>query len=143
MTTKAQQKKNRKKWIKALRSENYKQTTGRLRVLDENNYDYAYYAYCCLGVACDLYRIEHDGAAWTDAHHFSIVDDQTNWEDEATLPPPVQEWLGLASDDGSFDLIQLPNGNEITSLIDANDNEGFDFLRIADLIEEEPQGLVQ
>lgn len=49
----------RKKWLEALRSGKYEQTTGQLAdyELAENEEDYNYdkpLGYCCLGVACDI-----------------------------------------------------------------------------------------
>ena len=48
MVTKVQ-KQRIKRFVKALRSGKYKQTTGKLQNAN---------SYCCLGVACDLYRID-------------------------------------------------------------------------------------
>lgn len=42
----------RDKWIKALRSGRYKQTTGRLRKKINGKY-----RYCCLGVLCKINRL--------------------------------------------------------------------------------------
>lgn len=44
-----------RKWLRALKSGKYKQTTGRLcrKVRGE-------YRYCCLGVACEVLRIKHE-----------------------------------------------------------------------------------
>lgn len=40
---------NREKWLTALESGEYKQTTGQLRAKERNSY-----GYCCLGVLCNL-----------------------------------------------------------------------------------------
>lgn len=42
----------RKLWVEALRSGEYEQTNGALRYEDK---------FCCLGVACDLYRKHGSG----------------------------------------------------------------------------------
>jgi hypothetical protein len=89
--------------------------------------------YCCLGVACELAR--QDGVR---------VSKKKNTEDtcfeyssnSGILPPRVQKWLGLGSDDGSY---ISKNGRE-TSLVVRNDT-GKTFTEIAKIIESEPEGL--
>jgi hypothetical protein len=103
----------RRKWVDALRSGNYKQTRGVLRGL-------ASQGFCCLGVACDVSGITkwiygtYDGAA-------------------ANLPPSVVEWLGVEKD-GRF-YTEIPE-NKARNLVTLNDAFGYDFNKIADLIEE-------
>jgi hypothetical protein len=90
-------KKNRdriKKWIAALRSGEYKQGTFALKKGDR---------YCCLGVACDIYRKTTKRGRWEEhpyqgiaegvlAEHF-VFGDGLHAADMA-LPGPVSKWFG-------------------------------------------------
>lgn len=67
---------NAKKWVVALRSGEYKQTTNQLYNADED-------AYCCLGVACAI-----SGLSWN--------------KQLSLLPDVVQKWLGLYSANGHY-----------------------------------------
>lgn len=117
--------KNAKKWIKALRSGQYKQTQLELRNGDR---------FCCLGVACDLYRKEHSSVDWEGEDFLGT---------RTVLPESVREWLGFRKTDGAF-LTRLPimdiAGNE-PSLVELND-AGWSFKKIADFItKKKPKGL--
>lgn len=110
----------KEKWLAALRSGKYKQTTGALH--NKNGY-------CCLGVLCDLAIQESVVPMWARwGQAFRIRVDDKHWESDyeaACLPPAVVEWAGLES----------PNPTvKGKSLAEANDS-GIDFDRIADLIE--------
>ncbi len=104
-------KKIKKRWIKALRSGQYKKTTGYLRTGA---------GYCCLGVLCDLHSKET----------------KTPWDGESMymgktggLPIEVGTWLGLTPEETRS---VCANG---VSLVGAND-AGKSFTEIASLIEE-------
>lgn len=118
---------NAKKWVEALRSGEYQQTTKNLH--DKNGF-------CCLGVACDLYGKEK-GIEW----EAPKVQGDTGLQfigSEAILPSLVKEWLGLR-DNGSY--YYTPGTKEENlGLASANDS-GNTFLEIADIIESEPEGL--
>lgn len=45
-------KKNKEKWLKALRSGKYQHGTGQLRYEDR---------FCCIGVYCEIFKIPYDG----------------------------------------------------------------------------------
>jgi hypothetical protein len=112
--------KNAKKWVAALRSRKYKQTTGRLKDVSTNRF-------CCLGVACEL------------AVRAGVIpsDDDGDYAGQyGTLPLAVQDWLGLASKRGDFD-----KQGEVADLTELNDERGFKFYQIARIIESEPKGL--
>ena len=102
-------------WLQALRSGKYTQT---FRCLADDA------GYCCLGVACELYR---------DTFGSHILKKETIGSmiyysgEEAVLPLRVQKWLGLTSNNGDFD-----RGKK--SLSQQNDN-GRTFPEIADIIE--------
>ena len=72
---------NAQKWIDALRSGEYQQSTSRLRTGD---------TYCCLGVACELHRQARD-----DKWDASYGEAFTYLEAGAVLPDEVIHWLGL------------------------------------------------
>lgn len=116
---------NAKKWVEALRSGEYKQGKN---YLSSDNY------FCCLGVACDLYqksvgdlRIERGGSGGSISYNGR----------NRLLPADVQTWLNLADDNGSY---ANPSGFVAGSLTERND-VGYDFDKIADIIESEPPGL--
>lgn len=119
---------NAKAWVKALRSGEYKQIQGRLRVGD---------AFCCLGVACNLFSKTNTKANWVwgpdeynnnvDTYHFLGT--------TSVLPASVREWLGLNTLHG--DLRTLSG----SSLVSLNDDEMFTFDQIADEIEANEKSL--
>ena len=118
------QRQNRQEWVTALRSGDYKQTSGILR--DENGY-------CCLGVACDLY----DSTKWVKV----VIDGGVEYEymgDNAVLPDEIQLHYGLSYRTGSFRVNERLPSN---SLIEEND-DSTPFSTIADIIESEPEGLL-
>lgn len=114
---------NAKRWVKTLRSGEYKQGHKRLRTLSSYNDECAY---CCLGVACDLYAKEK-GIQWNRDHilgHGGI------------LPFEVSKWLGLGSKDGGF-----KDANGVADYLTVRNDQGATFEDIADIIESEPEGL--
>ncbi len=112
---------NAKKWVAALRSGKYEQTTGRLHLKGDG--------YCCLGVACDLFAKENKIVISED-HWTGGVDIKYNG-DSQLLPTPVRNWLGLASGRGNFD----------DDCLSCRNDRGASFKEIADIIESEPEGL--
>lgn len=108
-----------RRWVAALRSGEFKQGREVLRRGDE---------FCCLGVACELYRREV-GGAWEDyprppqGQWFKIG---SSTYVDAFLPRKVRDWLGLPSVD--------PIACGRTPLALMND-EGQSFGTIADAIE--------
>lgn len=111
----------KKLWIDALRSEKYKQGKGGLR----NNFN----EFCCLGVLCDLYSKEQ-GARWrqTSLRHDKVFRIQRQ---TGVLPNKVAEWAGIGSNDGLF---KYKNDKE-DSRISLNDIELKSFKQIARVIE--------
>ena len=111
-----------KAWLDELRSGKYEQGTMELR---SGN------AYCCLGVACELYRLSYGKGKWKEndsgSFLFSIGGERTG----GLLPVRVKDALGLTDINGHFD-----GGN----LARINDR-GATFEEIADIIESEPPGL--
>lgn len=111
--------KNAKKWVKALRSRKYKQTTRKLSQGGK---------FCCLGVACEL-AVE---AGVISAPRNNIYDDQGAW-----LPAKVMDWLGLAHHRGKY----TDSHGDNTTLTALNDSRRYSFSKIARVIESEPKGL--
>lgn len=109
------------KWVAALRSGEFKQTTGGLK--DE-------VGHCCLGVLCEL--VEPGSLVQNDEGHYGYAD--RGFEEEV-LPGPIQKIVGMQSELGNI-LLELdgtrPNN---TSLADLNDKARLDFKAIADIIE--------
>ena len=127
MTTEVSPEEARKLWVEALRSGKYNQTKNVLRDIDDQGVPTAY---CCLGVACEVYVETTGRGRWIpDSSVFSAGD---SFEQSTTimLPPIVQNWLGLATTAGAFD----EGGN---TLIEVNDG-GSTFDEIADIIENKP-----
>ena len=108
---------NMTKWVEALRSMEYKQGKCRLKTHGQ---------YCCLGVACELYRQEYPTTSYWNEDSIFVVDGIPNHLD---LPVVVQDWLGVF--DASVEIL-----NGATSLTGLNDS-GLDFLGIAAVIEGE------
>ena len=128
---------NINKWIDALESDVYQQTTGRLRRND---------AMCCLGVLCQVSNISN----WVYGEYIG---------ETKRLPSKVAEWIGFSSRKGIFyitpEWIQsLPEHikNKLEStiknnyysshtyLVTLNDND-WTFKEIAELIRFNPPGL--
>lgn len=135
---------NAKKWVEALRSGEFRQVQQRLRGLN-NEVHGPEFRYCCLGVACELYKQAHPGIAqWDEDHIFypDINEGEDEYGDpdpegsEDQLPFTVMNWLGLHHNGGNYGDPE----NEEESLIHKNDS-GSTFQEIADLIESEPEGL--
>lgn len=114
--------KNAKKWVKALRSRKYKQTT---QILYQDG------KFCCLGVACDLAVKAGVISEPEKQGMYRVYDGQEN-----VLPKRVQKWLGLSTTTGSFTY-----KGEDADLTTLNDEERMTFGQIARVIESEPEGL--
>jgi hypothetical protein len=114
--TRAMQKRNLKKWIKALRSGKYKQT--REKLCDDKRE-----SFCCLGVLCDVlklpYTVNYDGQR---AYYYSC----------SMLPIVAVAMVGLSTSEGDF-------GS--SSLINLNDKSKYSFKKIADVLEKGRKGL--
>jgi len=134
----------KRKWVEALRSDKYTQTTGQLAGPDRKR--------CCLGVLCDLYAEEHEEAEWKGEKGYNKLFD-TGKEFEArhcngaaseVLPDPVQDWAGLDMPQGAdldvdsshFTVEFETPPRSLSQLNDGIDKaRQHDFDEIADLIE--------
>ena len=98
------------KWIKALRSGKYKQTTSNLK----NDI-----GHCCLGVLCTLTPYKNN--------YTKMNSEDGVVNKNSVIPPKVRDYAGLNSNHG-----KLPSGISLANLNDA----GTTFKEIADLIEQ-------
>jgi len=110
----------KEKWVEALRSGEYSQTTGVLR--DD-------IGFCCLGVLCDLHQKETGEGEWLQPKINKRIYylDGSGVRDSGVLTPKVMEWAGLDMDNFIID-----GDSGYAAII--NDN-GATFAYIADLIE--------
>jgi hypothetical protein len=123
---------NAKKWVEALRSGDYSQTTGQLHVTVDSED-----RYCCLGVACKL-AVEGGVMVSTDQHTQDGVITHTYDQNASLLPTSVIKWLGLKECDGTY---LKDDGDFSSTLAEDNDEHDFTFEQIADVIERQPEGL--
>ena len=133
------QKEMRKKWITALRSNEYRQGSNYL--CTKNN---DYYQHCCLGVLCDLIDLKQESINDKGVVYYSISPTSKNVIEEnseqigiAYLPKIAMEAVGLATHDGAFDKTSLKEKIKENSLAELNDS-GYSFEYIADVIESNP-----
>lgn len=111
-------KENIRKWVNALRSGEYRQTKGALK----NDY-----GHCCLGVLCEV-AIQH-GLALTQTRTETDEGNECvafngEW---GTAPEEVVAWAGIEK--SNPELLSDERAAEL------NDDRGFSFGQIADLIE--------
>lgn len=126
--SKEEQKKNRAKLVEDLRSRQHKQTRGQL--FDGEGY-------CCLGRACYIYSKECGCGQF-------ILDDNEwffslNGASLKTYPnSSVADYFGFSTNSGSF-----IDKCGIKSCLSWMNDHGATFEEIANIIESEPEGLVQ
>lgn len=137
MTTPEEFRARRDRWTAKLRSGEITQGKGKLR---QAGGDDTPDAYCCLGVACELYR-EEVGGEWTDVArdldlYFNPGDgSRPRWGD---LPRGVSEWLGF--DEGYCyapdpRVVAEWDGSTGPRQLSVLNDGGFTFAQIADLID--------
>lgn len=103
------------KWLAALRSNQYAQTKYQL-VRERNKGEYAY---CCLGVLCEVAGLEKSN----DREHLNHFISKAGYHAEASLPTDLREKAKIT----------LEQQRELTAL---NDAKGYTFPEIATYIEE-------
>ena len=110
------------RWVQALRSGQYQQ--GQHELHPDTN------SYCCLGVLCDLYRVEQGKGEWRNGpmrNELFIFSTPTGVYESAVLPEMVKSWAGMRTSTGSI----AGSEDELAALND----EGMEFPQLADLIE--------
>ena len=123
-----------KKWVKALRSDKFKQGQGTLKQFNKKGQA----QHCCLGVLCELYNQEMkknkkkmlSETIWDNDSDFSFGYCRLGGKKE-DLPKEVKDWAGMRTGLGNLD-DNDPVGQY--SLADLNDL-GKKFKTIADIIE--------
>lgn len=105
-------------WIKELESGKYQQTANYLRADD---------AYCCLGIACQLFGQRTSTCAFNDNEKLIYFDEGDVCEEDSELPEFIAKKLGTVAG-GSIRF-----GNKVLGLADMNDN-GISFKGIAALL---------
>lgn len=116
-----EQRENVAKLVAALRSGKFEQAHNQLRAGDR---------FCCLGVACEIYRRETSGGQWSGSY-FHSENSSGHWLD---LPAAVANWLGGCN--SGFD---VTIGGTEDSLANHNDH-GRTFAEIADALEQQVLG---
>ena len=116
----------RARWVAALRSGNYKQGLGRLKVRRAHQKT----EYCCLGVLCEI-AVE-DGVV--EPANTLLPEGVYRFAGNGhTLPQKVAEWAGLKSHNPSV----IGESGKITNLAGLNDEAKLCFSDIADVIEKQ------
>lgn len=108
---------NRKEWIAALRSGEYKQATGCLEAWKLEGDERVKEGNCCLGVACCVLGVERTGSDGTAVHYHVSFDHMA-----AELDGRYLQLFGL-------------NYQQHAELIKMNDTDGLSFEAIAEWIE--------
>lgn len=127
-----------KKWIKSLRSGEFKQGRGTLK--QYNNKGKA--EHCCLGVLCELYNREmKKNKKKTIAERYcdSLVFRYGNTKfgnQKHSLPKIIEKWSGVKDSVGLFTDCQ----KETQTLAELND-DGYSFKKIASIIEKNWENL--
>lgn len=106
------------KWVEALRSGKYQQTTRVLRRGD---------SFCCLGVLCDVV----DPTKWKKWESFSTHTDNSI----GYLPEPLMKEVQIKSIGGSLPEIVTFNKSHAAGSLTAMNDNGASFQQIADAIE--------
>lgn len=117
-------------WVAALRSGDYAQGKGRLH----RKIDGVTEEFCCLGVLCDLAAKAGLGEWRTSEHDGDGQVQDFVWgedTDDSVLPGHVVRWAGLR---GGSPVVETEEGILLTLTV-LNDNQEWDFNRIADAIE--------
>lgn len=120
----------KEKWVKALRSGKFPQSTMALKRVTEKGE-----GYCCLGVLCEVFRKETGKGEWVRSDMAERVDFLVEGHTETNfLPRAVMEWAGLSMSDPELEPSSqyVVEGDMTASM--ANDKVKLTFAEIADLV---------
>lgn len=119
------------RWVQALRSGDFKQTTGVLQRLKDMGHGETMRpaGHCCLGVLCEIAVQDGVIEKWRDENVILASFDHEN----KVLPGSVMRWAGLESNDPRIDAGEILGKHSLSHF---NDTTKLDFNQIADLIEE-------
>lgn len=127
------------KWVAALRSGKYDQGRGQLRSPDGY--------FCCLGVLCELavaenvtnlIKVNQDYPDYLVGSFFAYYYGEQ--KDQEVPPIEVRKWAGFNHNelpDLRVDDEEAYGGESMTEIVTLNDEEGYTFEQLADLIEEQ------
>ena len=127
-------------WATALRERELEPGVGQLRHSPNEVNNLAHeVTWCPLGIACQVFLEETGVGEWLWPDEFNIPGFEGYLGDcrDDLLPIPVQHWYGLTDNEASF-----KQGEQQVSISSLNDEDGVSFSEIADLIENEPEGLI-
>lgn len=111
------------KWIEALHSGEYEQTTGKLHTNE---------GFCCLGVLCDL--AVKEGVIPKPELLVNSVCGIRQYEGQMSgLPKKVMEWAGIGGSLGDF--VKAKDQSNTMPLYYLNDAKDYTFPEIADVIQ--------
>jgi hypothetical protein len=114
------------KWLAALRSGEYKQTTRQLRCDD---------SFCCLGVLSDLHAKDTGNGEWEEEDGVLYYESE-GYAKSDILPYPVVDWSGLTDSSPCVRVgITDSKGEGSKMMLAELNDEGSTFEEIADLIE--------
>jgi hypothetical protein len=114
----------KKKWVSALRSGDFTQTTGTLRDVDAEGNK----SYCCLGVLCEIHRKSTKKSGWNENDEYCRQVD--------LLPIEVMSWAGLVADgDIINDEVSVEYKGRWRLLTSLNDDDQLSFKQIATVID--------
>lgn len=141
-TTPEEYKARRKLLTDALRSGQYKQGQNQLAQHADHECNPNDMLYCCLGVACEIFRQKVDRGGWNGtSYDLPATDDkEADTGSVEFLPYEIQEWYGFQENDGGFVSVEDEECDK-SSLAILNDDAGYNFLEIAKVIDSEPKGL--
>jgi hypothetical protein len=120
----------KQKWIAALRSGKYEQSSERLRSVS---------GYCCLGVLCDLYAQEHNTQWEFRGNEETNLQPQDYWyfgDESEYLPESVMDWAGLKVPNPSVRIDDEDNCYYEDQIANVNDS-GYTFNDLSKLIQEQ------
>lgn len=123
-----------KKWIKALRSGDYKQCRGKLHIDDR---------FCVLGVLCDLHSREA-GEEWKKDFYFPNVIGSGpgiyRYRDKRdVLPSIVEYWSDMG--DALLNSAIMPDGTIVLQSLSSLNDNGMSFELLANVIEKRAKAI--
>lgn len=121
-------------WVDALRSGNYTQAFGKLKVISREGLG-EQDGHCCLGVACEVARLNGLRLVSEQRQYSNMVAEAFNGNPDY-MPNEVVEWLGLGDGNPEFRWTWNHEGSlryGSWSLSKFNDHQ-FSFAQIADMI---------
>ena len=139
MTTESQLQ-ARKLWAATLRSGKYAKGEGAMKTSLTEKPDLPRYdKFCCLGIACELHRLESKNQDnWSEVAAYSEGSAINRYQGQhAVLPVSVQDWLGIDCQGSLPNPIRKNCDHTYSALIFMNDLPHTTFDEIANVIEDQ------